>query len=301
MAQDDTNEESVSESFRKLLRDTHGVGPKTIDNFAEAELYEIDDIDELLPTEVEERVDGVGAKTAHRIFQSLQDGEHTDYVDIQAEVDFTAVDEDFPDHVRGLINAANETAQSTRPSNVGQMSELFDRDKFESIEDWKEWYLTTEHSDGLKESLEGKTGEELVDRATDSTWEMIQTHQEKIKQIDRDMVERWIKELVLSKTPEGLVKEKKAIEYLADEHDMKIADSTPSEESKGIDGYLDGQEVSVKSAKYQGSGRREAIEKLDHPMIWYRLEDTGEDSDDEGEETRRLTIYYNSEKLGLNE
>lgn len=47
----------------------------------------------------------------------------------------------FPKYTTQILNLANQNAQGTRPSVVGQMSELIHDFKGNKIKDWEDWYL----------------------------------------------------------------------------------------------------------------------------------------------------------------
>jgi len=48
----------------------------------------------------------------------------------------------FPKYVTQILNLANQNAQGTRPSVVGQMSELIKEFKGNRLREWEEWYLS---------------------------------------------------------------------------------------------------------------------------------------------------------------
>lgn len=294
MTADSEDSNGVSESLEEILSEVHGVGPKIIDNFAEADLESIEDVAGLTPIQIEDRVDGVGLDKAQRIFDELDSEDETDYSSVKTDISFTAVDEDFPKYVSPLLNQASNTAGSTEPEKVGKMSEIFERNKFDSIEEWGDWYLDASHTEGLDECLRGKTGEELIENAIDNTWEMVQNYKHALEKIERDTVKRWIEDLILVKTAEGMAQEQKVFEYLSEEYGLELTDSSPEEESRGIDGYLGDIPVSVKSTEYTSDGRREAIEDIDHLLVFYFI---GDADDDEEDGERPLYLYYDESKL----
>ena len=101
------------------------------------------------------------------------------------------------------MNTANQNAQGTRPPVVGQMSELVEEYKQEypngNFEDWKKFYYHEYH------------GEERIGTATERVFEMIVKMREAAEEIDREMVHRWVEDLVLYKTYTGLGKNQEAI------------------------------------------------------------------------------------------
>jgi len=50
---------------------------------------------------------------------------------------------EFPKYSTQLLNLANQNAQGTRPSVVGQMSELIQEFSGQSITEWEKWYIET--------------------------------------------------------------------------------------------------------------------------------------------------------------
>lgn len=170
------------------------------------------------------------------------------------------IDPEFPKYTTQIMNTANQNAQGTRPKVVGQMSEIVEEFKEEypegGFEEWEEFYLTEYN------------GEERISEATNKVYEMVEKMLEAAEQIDESMVHRWITDLVLYKTYTGLGRHEEAIfEKLAKEYDLEYTRSTPKEESKGIDGYLGDQPVSIKPITYrQKQGLQEDISS---PIVYY--------------------------------
>lgn len=110
----------------------------------------------------------------------------------------------FPKYTSQLINWANQNAQGTRSGVVGQMSELFPeflRSTDEvSIENWKAWYL--------------KRYPEAFEKATNKIYAQVQNLQKAITLIDREMVEKWVEDLVVFKTFNGLYVQKQFWHFL---------------------------------------------------------------------------------------
>lgn len=184
---------------------------------------------------------------------------------------YNTSDEEFPLYARGIINLANKDSGGTRPDVVGQMSELFDPDKFEDYEEWRQWYME-EKGHSIKE-------------ARDKIMDMIEEYREVIQEIDEDMVEAWVEELVIEKTAEGLMIETMILRYLADQYDVEYHQSDSNEESKGIDGYLGDQPVSVKPKSYDTKGSTKAREDIKYPIIKYH------DTDN------YVYLYYDEDEL----
>ena len=104
---------------------------------------------------------------------------------------------DFPKYTSQLMNWANQNAQGTRPRVVGQLSELFPQYRKEcgdgeeiSIWGWERWY-----SERYPDS---------IDEAADKIFHQMEHLKEAIQLIDLDMIRRWVYDLVITKTYNGL-------------------------------------------------------------------------------------------------
>lgn len=170
------------------------------------------------------------------------------------------IDPEFPKYTTQIMNTANQNAQGTRPRVVGQLSEIIEEYKQEypegDFEDWKTFYY------------EEYNGEERIETATEKVFEMVVKMREASKEIDEKMVRRWIEDLVLYKTYTGLGRDQEAIfKKLSTEYDLDYTQSTAAEESKGIDGYLGDQPVSIKPITYQQKSRLQ--ENISVPIVYY--------------------------------
>ena len=169
----------------------------------------------------------------------------------------------FPKYTSQLINWANQNAQGTRPRVVGQMSELFpeviNSTHHVAIEYWKRFYVM-KHPEAFKE-------------ATDKIYAQIENLREAIQLIDRDMVERWVEDLIINKTFNGMYVQKAILASLADLKDTDYRLATPEEEAKGIDGFVGGVPYSVKPDTYKTMGRLSEV--IEVKMIYYTKTKTG--------------------------
>lgn len=163
----------------------------------------------------------------------------------------------FPKYTSQLINWANQNAQGTRPVVVGQMSDLFpeflESNEEKTIDGWRRWY-TERYPDAF-------------DRATDKIWAQVNNLRNAIPLIDRDMVEKWVEDLVVYKTFNGLYVQKAILASLAKKNGTTYRLATPEEESNGIDGYVGNIPYSVKPDTYKTMGR--LSETIDVEMIYY--------------------------------
>ena len=163
----------------------------------------------------------------------------------------------FPKYTSQLINWANQNAQGTRPVVVGQMSELFPEFMNSgmeiTIENWRKWYT--------------EKYPEAFENATDKIFAQVQNLRNAIPLIDREMVEKWVQDLVINKTFNGMYVQKAILASLAERRGTTYRLATPEEESMGIDGYVGEVPYSVKSDTYKTMGR--LSETIDVKMIYY--------------------------------
>lgn len=163
----------------------------------------------------------------------------------------------FPKYTSQLINWANQNAQGTRPVVVGQMSELFPEFMNSgmeiTIENWRRWYT--------------EKYPEAFENATDKIFAQVQNLRNAIPLIDREMVEKWVQDLVINKTFNGMYVQKAILASLAEKRGTTYRLATPEEESIGIDGYVGEVPYSVKPDTYKTMGR--LPETIDVKMIYY--------------------------------
>lgn len=144
---------------------------------------------------------------------------------------------EFPKYVTQIFNLANQNAQGTRPKMVGQMSDLIQEFQGKNLPEWEKWYLGKHPT--------------AIQNASAKIMEMVKNFQEVVGKINQEMVERWVKDLVIVQTFLGLKFQeailKKVSEIIGKQY--KIADS--GEESMGIDGYIGNMAVSIKPITYK--------------------------------------------------
>ena len=165
----------------------------------------------------------------------------------------------FPKYVSQLLNLANSNAQGTRPRVVGQMTELMQEFDGKSYEDWKKWYL--------------KQKPDAIENATKRVHGMVNNFQSVIKKIDKKMVKKWMHELVLKKTFAGLRFQEAILKKIANLEKTKYRLAKPSEESKGIDGYVGKIPVSIKPHTYSIMNR--LPENIEVSVIKYEKKKDG--------------------------
>lgn len=169
----------------------------------------------------------------------------------------------FPKYTSQLINWANQNAQGTRPVVVGKMSELFQEfmasNEEITIENWRNWYR--------------KRYPDAFEKAADKIFEQVQNLRNAMRLINREMVEQWVEDLVISKTFNGLYVQKAILASLAERMGTTYRLATPDEESVGIDGYVGDVPYSIKPDTYKTMGR--LSESIAVKMIYYTKTKTG--------------------------
>ncbi len=166
---------------------------------------------------------------------------------------------EFPKYATQIINLASQNAQATRPKVVGQMSELIKEFTGRTLEEWEEWYL--------------ERYPDSIDKATKKILEMIDNFRSVINQIDEDMIRQWVRDLVIVKTFIGLRFQEAILKKIAEKFGAEYRLSTPEEESKGIDGYIEDIPISLKPITYQS--KRILTEKIDADIIYYEKQKDG--------------------------
>jgi hypothetical protein len=166
---------------------------------------------------------------------------------------------DFPKYTTQILNLANQNAQGTRPKVVGQMSDLIQEFDGRTIDEWIEWY-EQKHPDARQE-------------ASDKVEDMLNKLKDAILKIDREMIETWVKDLVLYKTFIGLQFQEAILKKVADIKNTFYKLSTKEEESQGIDGYIGYIPVSIKPHTYRS--KASLAEDITVQMIYYEKKRDG--------------------------
>ena len=144
---------------------------------------------------------------------------------------------DFPKYATQIINLANQNAQGTRPEVVGQMSELIKEFKGQKLDEWEKWYLNRHP--------------EAISKAANKISQMVENFRQVLPQLDAQMVEKWVKDLVVVKTFVGLKFQEAILKHVAEHLGMDCRTADPNEESKGIDGFIGNNPVSIKPHTYE--------------------------------------------------
>jgi len=159
----------------------------------------------------------------------------------------------FPKYTTQILNLCNQNAQGTRPSVVGQMSELVQDCPYRTYKEWRQWYLS-------------KKPNAIAD-ATQRIRTMVGNLKDAISLIDDDMIKAWVEDLVIAKSFTGLHFQQAILSRVAKMKRTTFRIARPDEESKGIDGYIGQEKVSIKPETYKSKlGLPESIRI---PIIYY--------------------------------
>lgn len=170
---------------------------------------------------------------------------------------------EFPKYTSQIINWANQNAHGTRPKVIGQLSELFPEYEKScesiSVDGWKDWYL---------EKCPG-----AIENAADKIFAQIEALKAVIALIDKDMVRRWVEDLVIAKTYSGLYIQEAILSKVGKEFEKPYRLATPEEEAQGIDGYVGEIPYSIKPDTYKAM--QKLPETISVKMIYYTKSKTG--------------------------
>ena len=160
---------------------------------------------------------------------------------------------EFPKYTTQIMNLANQNAQGTRPKVVGQMSELITQFPNKTYDEWVKWY--------------NERMPNAIDDATEKIYSMVKSIDNAASKIDKDMVRKWIEDLVLTKTFTGFRFQESILKEISRIKGVPYRVATPSEESKGIDGFIGEMPVSIKPITYKTMSR--LPESISIKMIYY--------------------------------
>jgi hypothetical protein len=159
----------------------------------------------------------------------------------------------FPKYATQLINLANQNAQGTRPEVVGQMSELIQEFKGRKLEEWERWYLNKNPG--------------AIEKAKNKILQMMDNFKQVMTLIDAEMIESWVKDLVIVKTFVGLKFQEAILKHVAFHLKQEYRLADPDEEAKGIDGYIGELPISIKPKSYES--KQMLPEMIGARMIYY--------------------------------
>jgi hypothetical protein len=159
----------------------------------------------------------------------------------------------FPKYTTQILNLCNQNAQGTRPSVVGQMSDLVQECPYKTYREWRRWYLSKKPS--------------AIADATQKIKGMLSNVRAAIALIDDNMIKSWVEDLVIAKSFTGLHFQQAILSRVARMKKTTFRVARPEEESKGIDGYIGRDQVSIKPETYKSKlGLPESIRI---PILYY--------------------------------
>jgi hypothetical protein len=166
---------------------------------------------------------------------------------------------ELPTYVSPILNLANRFASGTRPKVVGQMSDLIQEFDGRSLDEWAAWYQES-YPDSIAKAVH------LI-RSKLTEFKLV------IENITDEMIELWVKDLVLVKTYVGLKFQEAILKKVAESTELNYFLASPEQESKGIDGVIGTQEVSIKPSSWKEQViQREALKGA---LIFYQKTDSG--------------------------
>ena len=167
----------------------------------------------------------------------------------------------FPKYTSQLMNRANGWAGGTKPVVVGQMTELVKEFALaqNTYDEWRTWYL--------------RRKPQAIAEATARIRKMLDNMSQAMKLIDDELVRAWVDDLVIVKTFAGLRVQQAILTRLAKLNNTTYRVATPTEESKGIDGYIGERPVSIKPSTYKQMSH--LSESIRVPIVYYEKSKKG--------------------------
>ncbi len=173
--------------------------------------------------------------------------------------ELVGVPAEFPKYTTQILNIANQNSKGTAPKVVGQLSELINECPEKTYTGWKRWYLAN-HPDA-------------IDNATERITIMVNNLANAIKLIDVAMIKKWVEDLVLEKTFIGLRFQEAILKKVASIKSQNYRPSTPSEEARGIDGFVGDTPISIKPITYKT--KNALRETLQGKVVFYEKKKDG--------------------------
>jgi hypothetical protein len=161
---------------------------------------------------------------------------------------------EFPKYATQIINLANQNAQGTRPKVVGQLTELIQEFTGRTLEEWEQWYVQR-YPDAIK-------------NAKKKILSMLGNMKDTMNRIDEDMVNVWVRDLVIVQTFLGLKFQEAILKKAAEIKGVGYRLAEKADESKGIDGYIGKIPVSIKPDTYKT--KKSLREDIKVKMIYYK-------------------------------
>lgn len=158
-----------------------------------------------------------------------------------------------------FLNTVNKDAHSSRPETVGKLAteifpEYVENTTDPTPEGWKKHYQST-HSQQYDEGLR-------------KFKEQFKLEKDAINNISDEDLTKYYDDLMFNKTFAGLYVQDKILKDIANDKQATYRKASSDDESKGIDGYIDGIPYSVKSETYKTSAAKNT-ETINATMVYY--------------------------------
>jgi hypothetical protein len=114
---------------------------------------------------------------------------------------------------------------------VGQLSDLMQQFDGRTLAEWEAWYLE-QHP-------------EAIATATKRIAKMLENFKDALNEIDHDLIEKWVRDLVIVQTFIGLRCQEAILQKVSEAYGVSYRLATPEEEAQGIDGYIGDEPVSI--------------------------------------------------------
>lgn len=159
-----------------------------------------------------------------------------------------------------FLNTVNKDAHSSRPETVGKLAtEIFpdyvDNAENPTPENWKKYYQdnhSEKYNNGLKKFKE-----------------QFEKEKQAINEITDENLQAYYDDLMFNKTFYGLYVQDEILRSIAADRKAKFRKPTATEESQGIDGYIDDVPYSIKSESYKESAAKNN-ETINAKMVYYK-------------------------------
>lgn len=123
------------------------------------------------------------------------------------------------------------------------MTELTPQNFNKTQKEWENWYL--------------ERYPDAIDNTTDKAYDMLSKHKKAMNSLKRDLVKKYLSDLVLVKSKKGLIAQEMVLNYLSIKYNTTYRLATPEEESQGITGYVGEKPMQVKPHTYFDKPRLE--------------------------------------------
>lgn len=166
-------------------------------------------------------------------------------------------------YVSPFLNQVNGWAGGTKPENVGMVSQVIKdfRKAYPNgtLEDWKQYHNNLGDIKGIDQSvinIRAKLDDVLNN----------------LNNISDDAIREWVENLTYEKTYSGLSAQEQILSLIATNLGKSYQLGDANDEKQGIDGYVNGKPLQIKSSSYRNKNK---LEKFSCPIVFYDLTKEG--------------------------